>query len=75
MDQNFAKQVGRRLQFYRKNAGHKSAVKFANEIGMSSSTYTSFEQGYRMMDLDDAVVICDALDISIQQLVDVGGSI
>lgn len=64
-----ARRVGLRLQYYRKLSGWKSAKAYADHIGMSARTYTSYEQGEKNLYLDVAARICRDLGIPVDKLV------
>ncbi len=59
-----------RLQEMRKRAGWKNADDFARHIGMAPKTYRNYEQGVRRLALDVASDICNALDCSLDDLID-----
>lgn len=56
------------LQLLRKREGFKSAVAFAELIGMNPNTYTAYEQGTRTMSLDQAWEFADYFLCSIDEL-------
>lgn len=56
------------LQSIRKDRGYKSAREFAESIGIPVGTYTNYEQGTRMIALDVACELCDALHCSLDEL-------
>lgn len=58
-----------RLQELRKAAGWKSAKAFAEHIGISVRTYTNYEQGARNLMLDTAVMLCNELGCTLDELV------
>ena len=58
------------LKELRKKAGWKNADDFAESIGMNPKTYRNYEQGVRKMGLDVASEICNALECSINDLVE-----
>lgn len=58
-----------RLQELRKAAGWKSAKAFAEHIGISVRTYTNYEQGARNLMLDTAVMLCNELGCTLDDLV------
>lgn len=57
-----------RLQEIRKARGFKSAKAFAEHIGMSTRTYTNYEQGVTALSLEKAWEFADALDCSLDDL-------
>jgi len=59
----------RNLQALRKANGFKSAKAFAEELGMSNSTYTHYEQNELTMPLGVAIQVADCFDCSIDDLV------
>ena len=58
-----------RLQELRKKAGYKSAVEYAEHLGMSHRTYTNYEQGTRAFSLEQAWEFADDLGCSIDDIV------
>lgn len=56
------------LQAMRKRAGYKSAKAFAEHIGMSVDTYTSYEQGKTSMSLLKAWEFADILHCTLDEL-------
>ena len=56
------------LQAIRKSRGYKSAKSFAEAIGMPLPTYTNYEQGKRIMGLDVACELADALECTLDEL-------
>ena len=57
-----------RLQELRKRAGYKSAVAFAEAIGMNPGTYTNYEQGKRNLSLALAWSLADELNCTLDEL-------
>ena len=58
------------LKQIRKEAGWSNADDFAAHVGIPAKTYRNYEQGIRKMGLDVACTICNALDCSIEDLLD-----
>ncbi len=57
------------LKQLRKAAGWSNADAFAKSIGIPPKTYRNYEQGVRMMGMDVACEICNALGCSVNDLV------
>lgn len=57
------------LQALRKKAGYKSAVAYAEHIGINPKTYTNYEQGTSPMSVDTAWTIADDLGCTLDELV------
>lgn len=57
------------LKQMRKAAGWSNADAFAKSIGIPPKTYRNYEQGVRMMGMDVACEICNALGCSVNDLV------
>ncbi len=62
------KQIGKRLQKKRKEAGYKSARAFAGHIGMEPGTYTAYEQGISPFTFERAWQFADALNCTLDEL-------
>lgn len=56
------------LQILRKRAGFKSAKAFAEHIGMNPGSYTNYEQGIRMMNLEVAWKLADEFGCTLDEL-------
>lgn len=56
------------LQAIRKRAGYKSAVAFAERIGMPKDTYTAIEQGKTGLSLERAWFFADILGCTLDEL-------
>lgn len=57
------------LMSLRKKAGFKNRDDFAAVLGVNKYTYRSWEQGKATMSLDQAYMVCDALNCSLDELV------
>ena len=62
------KHIGRNLQNARKKAGFRSAKAFADALGMSTASYTDYEQGRTAMSYERAWQIADVLNCSLDEL-------
>lgn len=56
------------LKELRKAAGWKSARSFAEHVGIPFDTYSSYEQGRRNFMLDTAVMFCNELGCTLDEL-------
>lgn len=62
------KLIGDTLQKHRKAAGFKSAVAFAEYMGINPSTYTDWEQGRHMYSFEQAWSMADFFGVSLDEL-------
>ena len=56
-----SKQIGKNLQKLRKLKGYNSAKEFAEHAGISTNTYTGYEQGRIALTFERAWQIADLL--------------
>ena len=64
----FRKNVGKQIQKLRKDAGYTSAKAFAERIGFNPNTYTQYEQGVSGFNYEQAWIMADALECSMDEL-------
>ena len=64
----FRKNIGRQIQKLRKDAGFSSAKAFAESVGFNPNTYTQYEQGISGFNYEQAWVMADALECSMDEL-------
>lgn len=57
-----------KLMQLRKNAGYKSRDDFAKALGVKPRTYAAWETGERRLKLEDACMIADELDCTLDEL-------
>ncbi len=57
------------LKRLRKLAGYKTQGAFANKIGVPERRYQSWERQEATMNLEQACLVCDALDCTLDELV------
>lgn len=62
------KEIGLSLQTHRKKAGFKSAKAFAESIGFNPNTYTQYEQGLTRFNYEQAWIMADALNCTLDDL-------
>lgn len=58
-----------RLMELRKKAGFKNRDEFANEININKHTYRTWEVGSTIMSLEQACLVADKLDCTLDELV------
>ena len=63
-----SKQIGKNLQKLRKLKGYNSAKEFAEHAGISTNTYTGYEQGRIALTFERAWQIADLLNCSLDEV-------
>jgi transcriptional regulator with XRE-family HTH domain len=66
--------VGKKIKFYRKQL-HLSIAQLSERINKSKSTVSKYENGQIAMDLETLYEISQALNVNIQQLIDIQSSV
>lgn len=57
------------LKYYRKQAGYKTAKQFADDLGISYTTYFAYESKGREPKYDLLIKIADLLNVSLDELI------
>lgn len=67
----FIKALGKRLKAMRKEAGMTQDA-FADHLGMSKSAYVGYEHGWHAMNAWQLRQLCEAMDVSADELLGLG---
>lgn len=63
-------EIGNKIRYFRENRG-LNQKELANRIGVSNSRVSNWEQGINRPDADTLVLICNVLQVSADELLDI----